>query len=49
MCAAAARTKAFVAISSAGEITMKPGSEHARLMSSILICDGPSSPIEIPL
>src|ERR1700685_1250439 len=35
--------------SSAGHSTTNPASEQARLMSSILICDGPSSPIEIPL
>ena len=48
-CAAAARTKAFIDTSSAGDRTVKPGSEQARLRSSMLICDGPSSPIEIPL
>ncbi len=43
------RTSALVAASSAGEITTKPASEQARPVSSMLICDGPSSPIEMPL
>ncbi len=46
---AARFTSAIVATSSAGDITVKPGSEQARLRSSTLICEGPSSPIEIPL
>ena len=33
---------------SAGTTTVKPGNEHARATSSIAICDGPSSPIEMP-
>src|ERR1017187_9822660 len=48
-CAAAARTSAFVAASSAGAITTNPGREQASPISSMLICEGPSSPIEIPL
>src|SRR5581483_9085362 len=48
-CAAAARTRALVDASSAGESTTKPGREQARLVSSTLICEGPSSPIEMPL
>ena len=44
-----ARTSAAVATSSAGDRTVNPGSEQASPMSSMLICDGPSSPIEIPL
>ncbi len=48
-CAAAARTKALVEASSAGAITTKPASEQASEISSMLICDGPSSPIEMPL
>src|ERR1051325_3854777 len=45
----AARTSAMAETSSAGEITTKPGREQARAVSSTLIWDGPSSPIEIPL
>src|SRR5258708_2060523 len=37
-----------VDISSAGTTTVKFGSEHARLTSSMPICDGPSSPILMP-
>ena len=48
-CSAAHRTVARVATSSAGLITVNPGSAHASARSSIDICDGPSSPIEIPL
>src|SRR5271157_82194 len=48
-CAAAARTSALVAASSAGAITTNPGKEQASEISSMLICEGPSSPIEIPL
>ena len=48
-CAAASLTSSIMETSSAGEITVNPGSEQARLRSSMLICDGPSSPIEMPL
>ena len=41
-------TSSRIDTSSAGTITVKPGSEHARPMSSMPICDGPSSPIEMP-
>ncbi len=34
--------------SSAGTTTVKFGRLHARLTSSMPICDGPSSPIEMP-
>src|ERR1035438_8156068 len=47
--AAAARTSALVATSSAGASTTKPGREQASPISSMLICEGPSSPMEIPL
>src|ERR1035438_10249310 len=47
--AAAARTRALVAASSAGAITTNPARQQASPISSTLICDGPSSPIEIPL
>src|ERR1017187_4321071 len=48
-CAAAARTSALVAASSAGAITTNPGRQQASPISSTLICEGPSSPMEIPL
>src|SRR5262245_55224908 len=49
LCADAAFTRAAVDTSSAGDMTVNPGREQARLRSSMLICDGPSSPIEMPL
>ena len=41
--------RALVDASSAGAITTKPASEQARAVSSTLICEGPSSPMEMPL
>jgi transketolase len=46
---AAALTSALAEISSAGAITVKFTSEQASAISSTDICDGPSSPIEMPL
>src|SRR5262245_50428575 len=48
-CAAAAFTSALADGSSDGAITVKLTSEHASAISSTDICDGPSSPIEMPL
>ena len=46
---AAAFTSLSMATSSAGQSTTNPASEQARLRSSMLICEGPSSPMEMPL
>ncbi len=43
-----AKVAARVLGPSAGTTTVNPGRAQASAMSSIAICDGPSSPIEIP-
>ena len=48
MIRASASTACSIDGSSAGTTTVKFGSEQARETSSIPICDGPSSPIEMP-
>ena len=48
MCAAAQRTAHLVEASSQGLITVKVGRAQASAVSSRLICEGPSSPIEMP-